>query len=635
MIYLPESVRNEYKDYDRQMQVFANLYLAEKRIDNNNQVVIDYSKSTTTTNLIKELVYSQKNQLDRYINRENRTIMLINSSKNITSWAEFLIKDLPTNTQLTLSCYYKKDLEGATDATTNINMSIRDNNNNVLTSVSSITDIGGIITLHFTTTTSTIKLRVGINVGDTELYGVSSVVTFDDLMLVQGNNAVPFERAYSSPFKLTEENNCKILSFNINEKTDVYYTSLPYNEMTIEVDNENGYFTDYSPNCILPLLNSDCYVDLFMKINDGQYYKIMSMNFDKVISTNYEKAKLSFTSTMNKLTKLEVKDKNYQFFSSQNKMPEDIQNYFLNNYNILVNCSRQGYVSIYRMPTINLSNILLEQLFEFALVTTNHNNDIIFKDIASFEYHFPTLERITNNLQLDRPAITKTKEYELVTFEYETGNDYEYKNYHLDITDTLNVPIDTIVLNDKHAILSNLTSQDIDVTGDVNVTLHTTEEVSNVAVLEIEGDVGTQYTITINNDNMVYDKPTEKVLSNYYHSVTFNDDKPAEVDKTKKVVFDTTDISIGGTYFLGFLGFSQINSKVEVKCMGLPYLELGDIVQVENYLTTTIPIAITDIDINYDGGCTMTIKGYSFDWSLYPADDLYPSDYLYPNKILN
>ena len=60
MIYLPESVRNEYKDYDRQMQVFANLYLAEKHFDNNGQVVIDYSKSETTTNLIKELVKSSK-----------------------------------------------------------------------------------------------------------------------------------------------------------------------------------------------------------------------------------------------------------------------------------------------------------------------------------------------------------------------------------------------------------------------------------------------------------------------------------------------------------------------------------------------------------------------------------------------
>lgn len=633
MIYLPESTRNEYKDYDRQMQVFANLYLAEKHFDNNGQVVIDYSKSETTTNLIKELVYNQKNQLERYVNRENRTIMLMNSNANITSWVEFLIKDLPVNTQLTLSCYYRKNKEVGIEDEPSVNMSIRDNNNNVLTSVSNLTDRGGNIVLHFTTTTSTIKLRAGINIAQSEYSNTKSVVTFDDLMLVQGTNTMPFERAYSSPFKLTEENNCKVLSFNINEKTDVYYTSLPYNEMTIEVDNENGYFTDYSPNCILPLLNSDCYVDLFMKINDGQYYKIMSMNFDEVISTNYEKAKLSFSSTMNKLTKLEVKDKNYQFFNTNDIMPEDIQNYFLNNYNILVDNSIVGYTNLYQIKNLNLQNLLLEELYNFSIITTNYNNDIIFKDVAQFELHEPTLERITNNLQLDRPTITKTKEYELITTEYETGSDYEYKNYHLDIRNTLDVLKDTIVISDKYAFLNSLTSQDIEVIGDVNVTLHTGEP-SHIAVLELTGDVGTQYTITINKDDMFYDKPTEKILSNVYHGITFADDKPADVNKTKKIVFNN-DISIGSTYFIGFFNFSQINSKVEVKCMGLPYLEIGDIVQVENYLTTTIPIAITDIDINYDGGCTMTIKGYSFDWSLFPADDLYPSDYLYPNKILN
>ena len=537
------------------------------------------------------------------------------------------IKDLPTNTQLTLSCYYSRYTEAGIEDDPSVNMSIRDNNNNVLTSVSNLTDRGGCITLHFTTPTSTIKLRAGININPSEWGNVESSVIFDNLMLVQGNTELPFERAYSSPFKLTEENNCKILSFNINEKTDLYFISFPYNEMTIEVDNEQGYFTDYSPNCILPRLNNDCYIDLFMKINNDNYYKIMTMNFNKVVSTNYEKAVLSFTSNIDKLSKQELKDKNYQFFNNYVKSSNDIVDYFLTNYNLLIkNTLGGGYYSYTGVK--ELQDILLNASYYFAPITTDFNNDIVYKSIAQYELHEPTLETISDNLQLDRPAITKTKEYEVVSKEYELDNDTEYKDFNLQIQNTLDESTNTIVIRDRYAILSLIEQADITTESDITIVLHKDANSSeHVIVLEISGEVGTSYTININKTNLMYTKLSEKQTDNIYYNTSAN--------RNNKLVLNN-DFSVNLMYYIAFIDYSPIMSKVEVRCIGLPYLEIGDIIDVENYLTTKETIAITDLDINYDGGLTMTIKGYSFDWPrLFPSNTLYPSDTLYPNaKII-
>ena len=55
-------------------------------------------------------------------------------------------------------------------------------------------------------------------------------------------------------FPLTETNGAEILSFTINEKADIYYSSVPGNSLTIELNNEQGYFTDYYQNNILDYL---------------------------------------------------------------------------------------------------------------------------------------------------------------------------------------------------------------------------------------------------------------------------------------------------------------------------------------------------------------------------------------------
>ena len=75
----------------------------------------------------------------------------------------------------------------------------------------------------------------------------------------------------------------------------------------------------------------------------------------------------------------------------------------------------------------------------------------------------------------------------------------------------------------------------------------------------------------------------------------------------------------------------QIKSNIEVRAMGLPYLEVGDTIEVETELAKIL-MTISELDINFDGGLTETIRGYELGWdALFPADDLYPSNDLYPN----
>ena len=134
----------------------------------------------------------------------------------------------------------------------------------------------------------------------------TDVYIMANIQIEEGQGATPYERYNSTPFKLGRsvsyvKEHCEILDFNISAKGDIYYSSLPYNTMTINVNNEEGYFTEEAENNILDKINKDFYVDLFMKINNDKYYKIMSMNFNDVTYADYQKAKLEFYSCIYKI----------------------------------------------------------------------------------------------------------------------------------------------------------------------------------------------------------------------------------------------------------------------------------------------------------------------------------------------
>lgn len=437
-----------------------------------------------------------------------------------------------------------------------------------------------------------------------------------------------------TPFMLTEENNCKILSYSISEKVDIYLRSLPYNILTIEVDNESGYFTDYTQNSIMPRINNDCYVELYIneksdvEDDEPKYYKIMKMSFDKVVSTDYEKAKLQFKSVISKLNSMQLRDKNYNLFSNLVVETQDIINYFDENYGIDVINNTDNYVLFEHTGWLNSpKDLLLHNLYYLDLITTNYKDEICYKTISEYDQLKPAIETISRNLQLERPIVKKENTYQGVIMNEDEYSDlgqieYENKEYKKTISGKLEATTDTIVIVEKDWSLDTLTNNDITITGNVNVVVHTTYGVENIVVLEIVGNIGAEYTIKINKSAMshVVNKSPSTFQIGYI------------ADKSKKLVVDDT-VSITEMYYNELFFFNTIKSYVEVKCIGLPYLEVGDIINIQLEENETTRIAITEINKDFNGGLTMTIKGYEFDIDvLFPADDLYPSDTLYPNS---
>lgn len=447
-------------------------------------------------------------------------------------------------------------------------------------------------------------------------------------------------------FPLTEENHAKILSFNINEKADIYYTSLPYNTMTIEVDNEQGYFTDYDEDSIIEQLNEDCYIDLYMQINNGTYYKIMTMNFDKISFSDYERAKLSFYSNLAIIEKLELKDKNEQlqngitFFSEFKSLIED-------NYNINVFCDHpdkdvQGVICTDDNCKSLRDFIITNATFEFGeiygagiILTNNYNNDLSFKAISN-----EVNETINSDLQLEKPVIKKENTYQGVNYNWHEENNYEQTNetYTKSLRRTLNSSKDVFIIQDDTYRLSDITINDI--TSSSNVTVSLGQVVwykKNILSLVVRGNVGDNYEITINKANIYKNTPSDFVTWSLGNTN----------DKSK--ILEIEDISSVESSMYVFLYIKKpMKSNVEIKIMGLPYLEIGDtiyVVQDNRY----VKIFITEINTNYGDGLIQTIKGYELDWAhkvtgtyevsygdlntwegLLPNDDLYPRNDLYP-----
>lgn len=478
------------------------------------------------------------------------------------------------------------------------------------------------------------------------------------LMLNSGNKPLPYERYGSTPFKLTEENECKILGFNILEKSDIYYTSLPYNTMSITVDNEKGYFTVEDEDNILGLLNTDCYVDLFMKINDNSYNKIMTMNLDKLSYTDYKKAKLDFSSCISKINSVKLlldrnKDDGYGYSY------EDILNDLYLNYNVAC-CSnhwkfRHGTIdssfSMLSRRSQDLKSIILYGGTTFGIssagcfTTTDYNNNLFYKEISNIEK-----ENITQSLQLEKPIVKNDNIYKNIKFtEYNSYEEDTFEQtsmtYSKQFLYKLKTEKDIFLFTDYNYKIGEITSNDIQASNNVSVnveqlTMPTTE--NYVLRFIVEGNINEDYSLKIEKENIkryVEDKSTA--------IYSFKTDVNSE-DKT--LIINLNAPSSSGIYDFIYIK-KPIVSNIEANIMGLPYLEIGDTIniQLENKVKK---IVITDINSNFDGGFTQTIKGYEFDWThlvpessvysdlngwdrLLPRSDLYPSSTVYPNMIIN
>lgn len=449
-------------------------------------------------------------------------------------------------------------------------------------------------------------------------------------------------------FPLTEENNAKILSFTINEKADVYYTSVPYNTMTIEVDNETGYFTDYDNDSILDQLNEDCYVELYMNINNGDNYLIMTMNFDKISYSDYEKAKLNFFSNLARLENQTLKDKNREFNDWLVSFSPFVR-WLNDNYNITltsdhpdlendVNFAIDTDFESSSVKDLILSNITFElgQLNkQGVLLTNNYKNELSFKAISNV-----VNETITGDLQLEKPIIKKEDTYKGVKYNW-YRNSYQFEatseTYTKSFQGTLQSNQDRIIIADYDYKLSDITTSDITSSNNVNVVVETMAGYDTAMTLTITGTIGDTYELTINKSNMNKRKRTDLVTWPL-----------GDTTDTSKILEVRDEAPIKSSMYVFLYIKKPIISNAEIRIMGLPYLEIGDTINIE-LENGTRKIFITEIKTEYNNGLLQTIKGYELDWThqvtghyagmyddlndwdtFYPSNDLYPSNTLYP-----
>lgn len=570
MINIPNSVKNEYKDFNREIKVYGILYIATKRISKN---LFDYRKTTPG-----------------WINKNN-----VIQQSGLTTYCYSDYCKVEPNTTYSLNLYNKTGLQDG---------ALLEYNNSK--SFLSLYTLETYTPMVFTTSANTyyirftcrqdsqskVQLEKGFMPSNYEEYG-TYVIDYND-------------------FDLTEENESEILSFNINEKADVYYTSVPYNTMTIEVNNERGYFTDYDPDSIIDKLNEDCYVDLYMQINNGNYYKIMTMNFDKIKYSDYEKAKLSFYSNIAILEKLELRDK-YEELRNGIAFFSEFKSLIENNYNINIFCDHpdkdvQSFICTDKNCNSLRDFIITNATFEFGeiygagiLLTNDFENNLSFKAISNI-----VNDTISTDLQLEKPSIRKENTYQGVKYNWHSINNYEQtgETYIRTIHKTLMSSRDVIVIEDKNYRLSDITINDITSSSNVSVSLgQIASYIKDTISLVVSGNIGEEYDITISKSNIYRNVPNDFVIWPL-----------GNTSETSKIleIQDNSSVQNGMNVFL-FVK-KPMKSYVEIRIMGLPYLEIGDtlLIELEN---RSVKIFIIEIDTTYNNGLLQTIKGYELDWT--------------------
>ena len=601
MINFTENTKNQYKAYERQFSVYGNLYLAEKRLSNNllNQdnylylYYLTYNNGEFTQTEAGDT--SQPNiQIQSY---QNGNYLQTLDYKRIQLG---IIKFSFTKTNSFNQIYYKVN-DSRLDAGVRFDISNLENGKTYY--------IGATFT----------NITQG-NISWKDMYISEEDIDYEEYGTIINDYTL---------FPLTEENECKILEFNINEKTDIYYTSLPYNTMTIKVDNEKGYFTDYDVDSIVNKLNTDCYVDLFIKINEDDYYKIMTMKFDKISSSDYEKATLSFKSSISLLKTLPLRDKYISVFNKQNVRKNTLINYLKNNYNLdLISDDPDNSLMLetYYFNINTIESILLQagtrkgELYNATLTLNDSQDRIVQRTWKNYSQ-----DTILRDYHLEKAIIKREDNYRGIHRKYVSNMEWEESTdkYDFTINGILNSYSDTLVIRNSNYKLNTITNSDI-TTQNLSSFNVIQGEVDDILLLTINGNIGSNYTISISKNNII------KKKNNYY-----TEENLGNVDDTTKVLNITENAPIFSQYYNLILNDKQVKSNISCKIIGLPYIEIGDTVEIETELAKIL-MTITEIDMNFDGGLTETIKGYELGWdALFPSDTLYPSDDLYPNRPID
>lgn len=469
-----------------------------------------------------------------------------------------------------------------------------------------------------TSTTFTIASEVQIYGFEPRFYSSYPGEKTYKIMLNEGSEPLPWEppvdeggTEVNETFKIGEESNCQILDFNVDEKSDIYYENMPFSELSIDVDNTNGYFSDFAENNIVNYLNKKAYIDLYLNVNDTGWCKAWTMQFDSLKSTN-EKATLKFQPYCSSIIKQEqMFDKNQTFINQVVWDKTIFDTYMNDNYNIRIEEDEtySGSIIANKLGTRTINNMLLE--FGSAVANLEKGQILTMKDNNILRYKSncvagTTQETLTDNEILEKPLITREILQGIVK-RFRT-----IESYTLD-TNVFKKQIDSVFKNDTEVLviygddfdLTNISSNDITLTNATLVSLNTTASGgvaglgSHYLVLKISGNVDDRYTIQISANlphvNEVKEKEEIYAKGKYESTKDF-------------IKLDIPDV-INTKYWEQLV--NNLEKKVKLQIKALPYLQVGDPITLdeENYV-------ITEIHTSWTGGFKMEVIAYKVNYTL-------------------
>lgn len=457
---------------------------------------------------------------------------------------------------------------------------------------------------------------------------LSYVIDRDTIGIFPANDLYPADDLY--PISSQQTINLTLTPININllEEIDVTTSSIPSNKLSIKVNNADGLFDEFSENSIVQYLTNDTNVNVYVKLDEDNDTKILisSLKYDSVSTNDDLTANIVCYGSFNKLRNIP-----FRYIGSHN-------NTVYSTNNTLSNYLESSYSEInWEIPTSNMYksqlelnnsqyNTLYDVLWQLIVNTLNGFwiNDRYDK-LRLVNRRDSISETITKSMQLEKAKLTKELQLTCVKAKNsilsvskgtETGTfSYEYQGKLINQYGTSSTAVMGILITNDEYYLSDLTTSDITLT---NCSLQEYHIKNRFIFLLISGAAGDSITITINKNlsKIDYNKINEYILGNDSENfIEVND------------VYDITNCN----YFDDIINVYPISIKVKTKIMGLPYLELGDVICIETDYGEKI-VNITKINSICDGGYTMEIEGYSTDYEgLFPSDSLYPSDTLYPN----
>ena len=470
------------------------------------------------------------------------------------------------------------------------------------------TKIFDIDTSSSTSQTITIEETITMNQIRINGFEFAENTPYDDklyLMLNVGSTALPFEE----PGDIL---NPQILDFDVDEKSDIYFESMPFSELSVDVDNTDGFFSDFTQNSIVSNLTKDVLIDFYLNVNNTGWCNAWTMQFDSLKATN-EKATLTFKPyCVSVINEQQIYDKNKYFYQYAFLDMQKFSQYMSDNYDITLEQDEQigdVIMSNYEGKT-KVSNLFLE--YAGGVSNLEQGQMLCILDNKRLRYKLNTRlgtaqEDLTNNEILEKPLITK-EILEGIVKNSKTIESYtnDTSVFHKEINSIFKNSTEVLVIYGEEYNMSGINSNEISITNGTLVSVNWTADGgtsglgSHYILLEISGNIGDRYTITINANLPRVDqvKTSQEIYAKGNYTTTDNFIKLNAYEYTN-------------TYYWEKL-VRNLEKKIKLKIKALPYLQVGDTISLENEGN----VVIAEIHTSWSNGFIMEIVAYKVKYTL-------------------